>query len=172
MINLRMLTAAGILRAALAGAMMTSALATPALAALTSVQTSDAASLAERIVQAVVAAQADSANLSEDAQKLRIETAIQQLIRDSGLAPEVAQAAVDMAYKRLADQGVLICVAPRRDVEEKCNPPGLALAAISGILQDVVNTQTTTTTGTPGPIPIGDPATLGPNSGTSDYRGG
>lgn len=165
---------AGALRIALGAAVA----ATPvvfvgsASAALTSAETSQAARLAESIVKAVRKIQGEVGDLSDAAQAARIELAVQQAIRDSAVSPEVAQAAVDMAFERLKVGGELVCVAPTRDVEETCNPPGLALASISGVLQQVVATQTTTTTATPGPIPIGDPATLGPTSGTSDYRGG
>ncbi len=117
-----------------------------------------------------MAANAGARGLSDADAKVRIELAVQAVIRDSGATPTVANAALEIAMTRLATSGVLECIKPK-DKEQTCNPPGQALASISGLLKQIV-ADAPAQAGKGGPIPLGDPARLtGPNSGSSDYRG-
>jgi len=170
---MRKLMMAGLMTGLMAGAMAAAPVAVvakPVVAALSSNEQSQATRLAESIVRAVMAANAGARGLSEADTKVRIELAVQAVIRDSGATPVVADAALEMAMARLKAAGVLDCIHPK-DKEQVCNAPGQALASISGLLKQIVS-DAPAQAGHGGPIPIGDPAhLLGPNSGTSDYRG-
>lgn len=164
---------AGLASALMAGAMAAAPVtvsAKPVVSMLTAAEQSQANQLAEAIIRAVMAANAGARGLSDADAKVRIEVAVQAVIRDSGATPVVADAALEIAMARLQDVGVLECVQPE-DKEQVCNPPGQALASISGLLKQIVS-DAPAQTGPGGPMPLGDPAhLLGPNSGSSDYRG-
>jgi hypothetical protein len=161
---------AGLLSGVLAGATLATpaiVAATPATASLTSAEQAIAAKLAESIVTTVMTAKTETRGLPDAEAKLRIQLAIQAVIRNSGATPTVADAALEIATNRLKSQGVLECISPK-DKEESCTPAGAALASLSALLKGIVETTPASTNTRGGPIAITAPVGLTPpNSGNA-----
>jgi len=163
---------AGLLSGVLAGATLAApaiVAATPVTTALTTAEQALATQLAESIVTAVMKAQTDTRGLPEAEAKLRIQLAVQTVIRNSGVTPNVADAALDIATAKLKAQGFLDCLNPK-DKEQTCTPAGAALASLSSLLKSIVDTTPASSNTPGGPIAIGAPIGLTPpNSGSSEY---
>jgi len=161
---------AGLLGGVLAGATLAApaiVAATPVTTALSTAEQAIAAKLAESIVSAVMAAQTDTRGLPAAEAKLRIQLAVQTVIRNSGATPNVADAALEMATARLKSQGFLDCINPK-DKEQTCTPAGAALASLSALLKSIVETTPASTNRAGGPIAITAPVGLTPpNSGSA-----
>lgn len=163
---------AGLLGGVLAGATLAApaiVAATPVTTALTTAEQTLANQLAESIISAVMTAQSDTRGLPEAEAKLRIQLAVQTVIRNSGVTPNVADAALEIATAKLKAQGFLDCLNPK-DKEQTCTPAGAALASLSSLLKSIVDTTPASSNTPGGPIAIGAPIGLTPpNSGSSEY---
>lgn len=161
---------AGLLGGVLAGATLATpaiVAATPATVSLTSAEQAIAAKLAESIVKSVMSAQTETRGLPEAEAKLRIQLAVQAVIRNSGATPTVADAALEMATARLKSEGFLDCINPK-DKEQTCTPAGAALASLSSLLKSIVQTTPASTNTAGGPIAITAPTRMTPpNSGSA-----
>lgn len=166
---------AGIASIALAGAMASVPMAVSAKAVAPQLSTVDQAAatqLADSIVLTVLKVQAQVAGAPREQAKVQIQLAVQTVIRDSGASPIVAAAALEMARAKLAATGALACITNPTDKEESCNPAGMALAALSSLLQSILATTPSASGLAGGPLPLGGPMSMTPpNSGSSDYRG-